>query len=181
MARTEFDRMLEIQKARTPADLKRIQADGAVALHLFAATLGSSLKTEELPTTKAMLAFVAGDAQAVINQAKSRWNRPRPWVLESRIHPCVDKPAGSSYPSDRATQSWLCAVILGELFPAKKAQLLAKADQVGQDRVTSGVHYPSDVLAGEKLGQAIAAKIMQSAAFQADLTAARAELAKIAP
>jgi len=179
--RAELDSMLAIQVARTPADLRRMQADGAVSLRLFASVLGPSVKPEALPATEALLASVAGNAQIIINQAKVRWNRPRPWVLDSRIQPCIDKPASASYPSDRAAQSRLCAVVLGELFPAKKAQLLAKADQVGQDRVIAGIHYPSDIQAGKELAQAIAAKIMQTPAFQADVAAARAELAKATP
>jgi len=179
--RSELDRMLEIQGARTAEDLQRIKGDGAIALRLFVGVLGTNVKPEALPVTEALLAAVGGNAQAVINKAKTHWNRPRPWVLESRLHPCIDKPTSASYPSDRAAQSRICAVVLGELFPAKKAQLVAKADQVGFDRVVAGIHFPSDVRAGQDLGQAIAAKILQSAAFKVDLAAAQAEVAKMVP
>jgi acid phosphatase (class A) len=68
--------------------------------------------------------------------------------------------------------------VLCELFPARKEILLAKAERIGQDRLLSGVHFPSDIEAGKKLGQAIFDRLIQSPAFKADLAAAKAEIAK---
>jgi acid phosphatase (class A) len=137
VVRAELDCILAFQASLTPEDLQRIKAEGFFSLRLFSAVLGPSFKPETLPVTEALLASVSADAQAVINRAKARWNRPRPWVLDSRIQPCVGKPTNAS--------------------------------------------YPSDIRAGNELGQVIAAKIMHTTAFKADLAAARAEVAKAAP
>ena len=48
---------------------------------------------------------------------------------------------------------------------------------VGWHRVLAGVHFPSDIQAGRVLGMAIAARMINSPAFQADLAAVKAELA----
>ncbi len=179
--RAELDAMLALQQARTPEDLQRIRGDGPVGLRMFAGALGPNVRPEQLPATAALLSFAMDNAQAVINDAKARWQRPRPWALESRLSPCIDKPSSPSYPSDRATQSRLCATLLGALVTSRQAALLTRADQVAQDRVLAGVHFPSDVQAGKELGQFLAERMLLSPASQADLATARAELAKQVP
>ena len=67
-------------------------------------------------------------------------------------------------------------MVLGELFPAKKAELLERAKEIGLDRMIAGVHYPNDVEAGTKLGRAIGEKLIASAAFQKDAETARQEI-----
>jgi acid phosphatase (class A) len=180
-ARAELDQLLAIQGKRTPEEVARIKAEGPLTPYLFTSVLGPSFKAETMPATDALLKHVTADATAIIGQAKTHWDRKRPWVLDGRIQPCIAKPTDASYPSARAVRSCVWATILGELFPAKKAQLLAAADQVAQNRIDAGVHYPSDITAGKALGRAIAAKIMQTPAFTADVAAAQAEWAKVAP
>jgi len=180
-ARTELDRLLAIQAKRTPQDVARIMSEPPLSPYLFSSVLGSSFNAQTLPATDALLKRVSADAAAVIDQAKACWNRKRPWVLEARIQPCIAKPTDPSYPSARAARSRVWAVILGQLFPARKSQLLAAADQVAQNRIDAGVHYPTDVEAGKALADAIADKIIQTPAFAADMAAARAELAKVKP
>ncbi len=49
---------------------------------------------------------------------------------------------------------------------------------MGEDRVISGIHFPSDVEAGQILGKAIAEKLLNDPAFQTALNAARDECMK---
>lgn len=82
-----------------------------------------------------------------------------------------------SYPSGHSTRGTVFAFVLAELFPAQREAILARGREAGWLRVQGGVHYPSDILAGRVLGLAIGHALMRSPAFQADLAAARAELA----
>lgn len=177
VTRSEIDRMLALQAARTLEDVQHLNAEGVFSPALLTSVLGESCKSNALPRTDALLKYVGSDAKAVISAAKARWKRSRPWIVDSRIQPCIEKPDSFSYPSDRAAQCRVWAVVLCELFPASKEALLAKAERISQDRVLSGVHFPGDIEAGQKLGQAIVDRIMQSPVFQADLAAARAEIA----
>jgi membrane-associated phospholipid phosphatase len=69
----------------------------------------------------------------------------------------------------------LWAVILVKFTPSLEEQLLARGAQIGRDRVIAGVHFPTDVAAGQKLGVAIARQIMATSAFRRDLRRAKAE------
>ena len=50
---------------------------------------------------------------------------------------------------------------------------------IGVSRVVCAMHYPADVAPGEALGRAVAAEAAATPAFQADVVAARAELARV--
>ena len=52
------------------------------------------------------------------------------------------------------------------MFPDKKVELMELALQIGYGRPIAGVHYPMDVVAGQKLGNAYADVIMAQPAFK---------------
>ena len=71
----------------------------------------------------------------------------------------------------------LDGLILAELAPDLKDALLARGEQIGDDRVIAGVHFPSDVEAGHTLAHDLFTRFMATPEFQADLAKAKAEIA----
>jgi acid phosphatase (class A) len=69
-------------------------------------------------------------------------------------------------------------LILSELAPRKAGELMQAGAAIGDSRVICGVHYQSDVEAGRQLGAAMVARLHAEPAFEKDLAAARAELAR---
>ena len=55
-------------------------------------------------------------------------------------------------------------MVLAELRPERREALLAQGRQVGVNRVIGGVHYPSDIEAGQKLGARLAQAWLAEAA-----------------
>ena len=84
----------------------------------------------------------------------------------------------ASYPSGHATTGWVWGLILAEVQPARASALAAAAKEAAYSRVVCGVHYQSDIDAGEKLGAAMVARLHADPAFRADLAKARLELAR---
>jgi membrane-associated phospholipid phosphatase len=67
-------------------------------------------------------------------------------------------PDGSfAFPSKHATEGVLFASILVQLDPPDQAALLEEGRLIGDDRTMAGLHWPSDVTAGQRLGKAYAA------------------------
>ena len=64
--------------------------------------------------------------------------------------------------------------VLADLVPKLQEAILERGRQVGNDRVLAGVHHPSDVEAGQKLGAALAAIWLKDPARRGQLDAARA-------
>jgi len=94
------------------------------------------------------------------------------------VQALVPLPKNASYPSGHSTYGTVDALVLAELAPDLHDALIARGEQIGDDRVIAGVHFPSDVTAGRTLGNAIFSVMAASPVFQEDLTAAKAEVAE---
>ena len=71
------------------------------------------------------------------------------------------------------------ALILAELMPDRATEILARGRAFGESRIICGAHSLSAVQAGWLAGAAATAVLHGSAAFRADMEAAREEVAKI--
>jgi acid phosphatase (class A) len=67
-------------------------------------------------------------------------------------------------------------IVLASLLPDKAQAILARASEYSENRLICGVHYRSDIVAGQQFGTILGLRLMQKPAFQAQLAAARAEL-----
>ena len=115
-------------------------------------------------------------ANELSEDAKQVWKRPRPFVAHpDRIHPLFTA-GGYSYPSGHSTVAFCEAVILGQRFPEKSRLLLEDAARIAQSRVVAGVHYETDVKAGEILGREVAQELLNTAEFRNELAAVRTEV-----
>jgi acid phosphatase (class A) len=134
-----------------------------------------------------LFSSVATDFVGPMNQAKSNWKRPRPFTVDGgpACDPGVaagqgDK-LGYSYPSGHAGLGWLLALALSDAAPARADAIRAWGSNVGQHRVDCRVHWASDVAAGRMLGLAVYTRVSATPAYQSDVKAAAAEIAKAAP
>jgi acid phosphatase (class A) len=174
--RRDLETVLEIQRSRTPEEVARAQADQLVSVFRFADVLGARFRAENLPKTALLFKTITREGNTAWDVAKTQWNRPRPFLASADVQPVIERPSSASYPSGHAACGWLWASVLGQMVPEKRSELYVRAREYSHNRVIGGVHYPSDDEAGELTGVAIAAVLMQSAIFRADLAEAKAEL-----
>jgi len=146
----------------------------------FACSLGTTLTLETAPRLTRLLANVSRDTGRVTNHAKRVFLRRRPYQLWGGDI-CVPRTASldgsADYPSGHATYGWTVGLILAEIAPADRSTLiLARARAFGESRAVCGMHSASAVDAGRTTAAALVAAEHASAAFRADLAAARAEV-----
>ena len=177
--RREVDQLLAFQEARTQHQISRCRSEQEITVLAFSGVLGAHFNAQELPLTIALMQDVVSISQPVWNGAKRKWNRVRPPLADARIHPCVELERTASYPSGHATRGILWATLLSELFPDQREALLARGREIGDDRVLGGMHYPSDVAAGQKLGAEIARRLLANPDFRADLEEAKRECNRV--
>lgn len=99
------------------------------------------------------------DAIIATWDAKYEYNRMRPTVGTSLI----EMPSSPSYPSEHAAAAGAASVVLSYLFPDQAELFVSYAEQAATSRVQAGVHFPSDVVAGLALGQAVGDKVIARA------------------
>lgn len=178
LTRSEIKLILKIQKKRTSAQAQRAADDARVSVYRFADALGNPIafNATSLPKFDSLFRKVLREEGAVIQAGKRSFARPRPFVIESKIAPVVDKPPNDSYPSGHTMWARAVGLLLADMLPEYREKLIARADEYSFNRVVAGVHYPSDVEAGKLAGTALAAFLLASPAFQADYVAAKEEL-----
>jgi acid phosphatase (class A) len=174
----EIARMLEIQRQRTPAQAERARADAEVSIFRFADALANParFRPADLPATAALFHQVEVEEGAVVGRAKEEFGRKRPFAIEARIVPLLPRTDSGAYPSGHATWAYAAGLVLADLLPERRAAIFARADEYARNRIVAGMHYPSDVAAGELAGTALTALLLACPSFQMQETAARAEL-----
>jgi acid phosphatase (class A) len=178
--RAELDELLRIQVNRTPAQADRARKDAEVSVFRFADSLANpSLFTpENVPLTAKLFNDIDWDEAAVLGEAKHEFSRPRPFTVEPRLNPVIERPLSSSYPSGHSTWAYMTGLVLADMIPERRAQILARASEFAHNRSVAGVHYPSDVEAGRLAGTTLAAMLFACPPFQREEAAARTELRK---
>jgi acid phosphatase (class A) len=174
-ATADLSAVLNAQTTRTDADVARATQEANLSPTAFQSVLGPDFTAEKLPQLFALLDDVAQDSKVISTNAKGVFARPRPQLADPRVQPVVQGDDEPSYPSGHATRAMLWARILCEIVPDKKHELLDRGEEIGWDRVLIGAHYPTDVYAGEVLGQALAQAMSKNADFQTRLAEAKEE------
>jgi acid phosphatase (class A) len=171
----DVDAVLKAQATRTKEEIARGKSESKLSPVAFQSVLGPEFTAEKCPRIFALLEDAAEDSKLFTTKAKEDFGRLRPKAADSRVEPVNKGDNDPSYPSGHSTRAMLSARILCEIAPDKKHELLDRAEQIGWDRVLIGAHYPTDVFAGEVLGQALAQAMSKNPDFQARLAAAKEE------
>ena len=178
LARSEVAELHAIAQRATPdmrAAAKRDSDDERP--DLFNDVLGFDVMA--LPATSKLLNDVVKEQSADAGAAKKFFHRDRPWIVDSSIETCESHgagPAKTSYPSGHATLAFSTGVVLAALMPDKAQAILERAREYAENRLVCGMHFRSDIMAGQDLGTIVAVRLIQDPRFAAEMDAARVEL-----
>ena len=162
----DFKELEKLQKTRTEAECIRAEEEVHFDnfIHFFQSPRGPL--TEQQVTALAPFADdLSKTARPIWWEAKQTWKRPRPFLTDKKLHPCVHLEKSSAYPSGHAASGELYAKVLSDLFPAQKDALLKRGQEIGQDRLIGGVHHPSDVRDGRVLADHVYDELQKSPAY----------------
>ena len=169
--RAELELLRTLQTTRTEAQVAQAQADAKVGLASFQQVFGDWFTAENLPKLNELAKKTVKDAKAVAEVSKEHFGRLRPAIAKA----AVENDAKHAYPSAHSTYGTALAVVLCELCPEQKDALLERSREIGWDREVLGLHFPSDVVAGRVLGQAVGQALLADEKFRQDFSAAKAE------
>jgi acid phosphatase (class A) len=164
--KNDFEILLDYQDSRTQAQCERAQYQRWPNFRVLFQGKDSVLTQSESAHVQTFMRRVLKFSEKVSAYIKKQYQRARPYETDERLEPCVDKPGGStSYPSSHAVIGAAGACVLTEIFPAKADAILEYGKELGELRAIVGVHYPSDVMAGQKLGDAICRRLLSEKDF----------------
>lgn len=176
--RQELDLLVSRQTQRSEAACQAADEDGNKKLSRFAVALGlrADASDPRLEAAGRILENLRMLQERITNRVKDATNRPRPFRQDARVTTCIERPMSDSYPSGHATFGMAAALLLADMVPERRAELLARGIEYGEQRVIGGVHFPSDVAAGRTAGTIIAAFLLASPQYQNESGTARAGL-----
>jgi acid phosphatase (class A) len=146
----------EYQNTRTQEECRIAASQDRVTLANLFVLNGGPLTRQEARRLSVRLLPLYAEAGINIHRAKTLFKRPRPYDTHSSLTPCIPKESSFAYPSGHTALARALARVLSERFPERAEQFMQRADSVSRNRIIGGVHYPSDVVAGKKLGDEIA-------------------------
>jgi len=169
------------------AAIREVNIPNAEFMQTLSCAVGVQVSAEKTPAVQKLFTSVTTDFIGPMEQAKSAWKRPRPFAVDGgpacdpRVAAGQGDRLGFAYPSGHAGLGWLLALVLSDAAPARSDAIRAWGADVGQHRIDCRVHWTSDVAAGRMLGLALYDRISTTPAYQADVKAAAAEIAKAPP
>jgi acid phosphatase (class A) len=150
----------------------------------FAEAFGGPIDKQATPVLVALLDRALLDVDTTAAAAKDHFHRPRPYqrMHLSRVCNKNDAPEpeehpmhGASYPSGHSTHGWMVAMILSRVAPDRAEALMKRAEEYEESRLVCGMHFPTDVEAGQVVAAAVVSRLDASKEFQADLLKAHRE------
>ncbi|GGG02855.1 phosphatase PAP2 family protein [Paenibacillus abyssi] len=171
ITKAELEELHEMAANRTAEDIELINhwASGIVSpnSHWFAITEEMIKKYKLTPPAAARVhAAVANaiyTASTAVYEAKYHYLRPRPTDLD----PTLELPEGfkvpphPSYPSGHSATAEAASTMLSYIFPHESAAFEKMSSDASISRMKAGIHFRSDIDAGNKLGQEVANDIIE--------------------
>ncbi|TDC41441.1 phosphatase PAP2 family protein [Micromonospora sp. KC213] len=167
--------------------------------------LGAGSTASALGTVVTLVNTVRGNFTSS-NPSKAAYRYPRPWRLsdDNRVVPTGGIPVlgvpvydadtvvapqllrqrsetpadDGGFPSGHANAAWLAAFALAYAIPERFQELLARASDVSDSRISAGMHSPVDVIGGRILATALAAAVLGNPANAELKVAARRQAAE---
>jgi acid phosphatase (class A) len=180
----ELAELFELQRSRTTEMTSHAQKDYERTLSRFLDDPRINLPTEkirECATCSAFFARLKDSIEAVNEVAKNKFHRVRPYKLPNNgLVPLKEiKPDDSpSYPSGHAAFAALTGIMLAQMVPERRTEIFERVKDYCNSRLVSGVHFRSDVDAGQVLGSVIAAWLFRNEGFKRDFETTKTELRK---
>lgn len=151
------------------------------SISTFSCAVGVPISQAEFPNLTMLLRRTMGDASLATSKAKNEYKRVRPFVALN-AHTCTPQDEAflaknGSYPSGHSSIGWAWALVLAEITPDRADVILQRGRAFSQSRAICGAHWQSDVEAGRLIGSATVARLHSDPVFEAQLDAARREIA----
>jgi acid phosphatase (class A) len=157
--------LLWLQMSRTAQDVARASYEHTPSfgcycqdIHLPSGPrlMERRISIQDFPLTIAVLDQAKADLLPIIQSLQTLYSRPRPNLVFPAVQPVISEGGTACYPSTNAALGVVFAEILGQYDKYDLPAFKITGGLIGTDRVLGGVHYPSCVTAGQRLGKAFA-------------------------
>ncbi len=151
------------------------------AAETFACAMDVKISEADTPALYVLLRRTLADNGLSTYPTKNKYKRARPFTVNGApiCTPNEEQVLRNdgSYPSGHSAIGWGWALVLTEVAPDRANEILARGRAFTNSRVVCNVHWLSDTEEGRTMASAVVAKLQSNPDFQADVEAAKAEVA----
>ena len=151
------------------------------AAETFACAMDVKISEADTPALYVLLRRTLADNGLSTYPTKNKYKRARPFTVNGApiCTPNEEQVLRNdgSYPSGHSAIGWGWALVLTEVAPDRANEILARGRAFTNSRVVCNVHWLSDTEEGRTMASAVVAKLQSNSDFQADVEAAKAEVA----
>lgn len=151
------------------------------AAQTFACAMDVKISETDTPNLYRLLRRTLADNGLSTYPTKNKFKRARPFTVNGApiCTPNEEQVLRNdgSYPSGHSAIGWGWALVLTQVAPDRANEVLARGRAFTNSRVVCNVHWLSDTEEGRTMASAVVAKLQSDATFQADVAAAKAEVA----
>jgi acid phosphatase (class A) len=174
--RQELNYLLSLQHSRTAEDIRSSLYMSSIFLTPsdIGRIIGYWVDPQKLSLTDSLMEKVARDGNYFLWSIKFKYNRPRPFMLDAKIHDLEESNA-ASYPSGHVTYAYIYAYIYEQLAPEFTDYFNSQAYDMSRARQIIGVHYPSDCEVSRIFARQFVDKLFRNKKFLEDFQHVRKE------
>lgn len=148
LVKDELNTLVEYQKEFT-----RLSEDTKKRYELYDTNLSQAIKRlfkSHGDSTNDLIDEIIESTLPLLLKIKFKYNRPRPQVLanyyKASLFPKISASSDTpSFPSGHTFQMEVVKETLGAMYPQRYEYLKAMANEVSEQRLFYGLHYPSDI------------------------------------
>jgi acid phosphatase (class A) len=178
--RAELAELFILQKTRSSDQANHASGDQKRSVDRFLGEIGMKIGGRS-PFVDQFFKCVAHAVENSIGKAKAAFHRTRPYKLpDNGLQPLKElrDDDSFSYPSGHAAYGTVIGLMLAEMIPEKRREIIARVQDYGLSRMVAGVHFRSDVYAGQIAGATIAMSLFKNDDFRSEFDTAKVELRK---
>lgn len=123
-----------------------------ISLKTFFGKPYGPLSDAEVAALDPLMDEVRWDVGHFTENAKNLYKRPRPYISDPTLKPCAKKEVNFAYPSGHTSMTRAIGKLLSIWDPKREKDFRKRADEVALGRIRVGVHHPSDIEGGKKIG-----------------------------
>ncbi len=170
----ELSYLEELTKNRTTRQEELFLSIGHDPVLHFVEALG--FENPRFKNVKALFYNALVELNPRILEEKWRYQRARPYQVDSKVELWADKAFTASYPSLYSAQSWMVAHIMTDLYPEYDYVWAGWAKEVSKLYEVVGLQFPTDTDAGRIISLLVYERYKKTIEFQSDFLNADIEL-----
>ena len=181
ITKAELAELQTLQASRTPDMVAHATADYTRTIERFLAGMNPPITVKSVGAADHLFECAAKTAEDAVDKAKLKFHRTRPYKLPGNGLQVLKRIAADdspSFPSGHATFGAVTGLVLSQMVPELREAISTRIEDFGFSRLVSGVHFRSDVYAGEISGAAVAAALLANGDFRSQLETAKPDLRK---